>query len=222
MRIAPLVSALALMAIPATAALAQDSATRTPSEFVCELIGDECADGTQPAPEADPVTAEPATGGRAARVSGKSRGFILAKPVSPTSIAKPAAAPTKVTRTARETTGGAGITLPPVDLRLGFTTGSTTLVGRELAEVKSFAAALQSPKLAGRKVRIEGHTDSVGSRASNLALSQARAQAVARTLIAEGVDPMRISAVGYGFDKPLPGRPASAGINRRVEAVLAN
>jgi|GEM_PF-1939997 len=217
MRFTLLVSAFALTAIP-TAAFAQEQ-VRTPSEFVCELVGDECADGTTPEQQADPA-APTVAGGRAARVSGKARGFVLAKPVDPTRVVKPTVATTKVTKSGRDVVGGAGITMPPVDLRLGFTTGSTALVGRELQEVRSFAAALNSPKLAGRKVRIEGHTDSVGSRASNLALSQQRAQAVVRALIAEGVDASRIEAAGYGPDRPLPGRPASAGANRRVEAVL--
>lgn len=224
MRFSLFVSAFALTAIPTAAALAQEQATRTPTQFVCELTGDECPDTAEP-PSASQPPAAVTQGGRPARVSGNSRSFSLARPVDTSAavarVTRPAASPARIAKPAqREVNGGAGITLPPVDLRLNFATGSSELVGRELAEVKSFAAALKSPKLAGRRLRIEGHTDSVGSRASNIILSQARAESVRSQLIAEGVDSSRLEAAGFGFDRPLPGRSASAGANRRVEAVL--
>ena len=62
-------------------------------------------------------------------------------------------------------------------------------------------------------------TDSSGSRAINVSLSQRRAQAVADYLMGQGVAQGRLEVRGFGFDRPLPGRPASARENRRVEAV---
>ncbi|MGF7148209.1 outer membrane protein OmpA-like peptidoglycan-associated protein [Sphingomonas zeicaulis] len=229
MRFTLLASAIALVTVPVTAIQAQEQATRSPSDFVCELTGEDCA--AEPAAEAEaPAAPGPAatttTGGRAARVAGDSRGFVLAKPVDPNAAARPTPKPAPVrvvTNRPKPTMApGGGTVQPRVDLRLGFSTGSSMLVGSELMEVKSFAAALKSPRLAGRRVRIEGHTDSVGSRASNLTLSRERAYAVRQTLIAEGVSADRIEAAGYGFDRPLPGQLASAGANRRVEAVLVN
>lgn len=220
-----LASAIALVALPLTAIQAQEQATRSPSDFVCELTGDDCPVEAAPAPEASGPTSA-TTNGRAARVAGDSRGFVLAKPIDPNTPNRPS-----VNRPKPDAAQVAGMNRPKppvpgaqarVDLRLGFSTGSSMLVGRELTEVKNFAAALKSSRLAGRRVRIEGHTDSVGTRAGNLTLSRERAFSVRQTLISEGVSPDRIEASGFGFDRPLAGLSASAGANRRVEAVLVN
>lgn len=53
------------------------------------------------------------------------------------------------------------------------------------------------------KVRIEGHTDTRGSRWYNKRLSQARANAVREYLIQHGIDPKRLVAVGYGEERPV-------------------
>lgn len=71
------------------------------------------------------------------------------------------------------------------------------------------------------RIRIAGHTDSIGSRAYNKRLSKARASSVMRYLKAKGVtQPM--SAVGYGKTKPVANNATSAGRqrNRRVEIEL--
>jgi outer membrane protein OmpA-like peptidoglycan-associated protein/osmotically-inducible protein OsmY len=69
---------------------------------------------------------------------------------------------------------------------------------------------------------IEGHTDSIGSDAFNLALSNARAQAGVDYLTALGVQPARLFAVGYGETRPIADNGTSAGRtqNRRLEFVL--
>ena len=69
------------------------------------------------------------------------------------------------------------------------------------------------------RVRIEGHTDSVGSDRANLRLSQARADAVRRFLISRGVEGSRLVAVGRGEEVPLDDNSTEAGraVNRRVE-----
>jgi len=68
-------------------------------------------------------------------------------------------------------------------------------------------------------VRIEGHTDSRGSSHYNRRLSRRRAKSVRRYLIGKGVDPGRLSAVGYGEDRPIDTNRTAAGRerNRRVE-----
>jgi len=73
-----------------------------------------------------------------------------------------------------------------------------------------------------RKVRVEGHTDSVGSRPYNLDLSQRRASSVVRSLVVRGVAAARLEAVGYGFDKPVASNatPLGRAKNRRVEFTL--
>ncbi|NNF88072.1 MAG: OmpA family protein [Acidimicrobiia bacterium] len=69
---------------------------------------------------------------------------------------------------------------------------------------------------------IEGHTDSVGSDAFNLALSNARAQAGVDYLTALGVQPARLFPVGYGETRPIADNGTTAGRaeNRRLEFVL--
>ncbi len=77
--------------------------------------------------------------------------------------------------------------------------------------------ALQSvPKLAAL---IEGHTDSDGSDAHNVDLSERRAKSVIAWLVARGVDATRIAPVGKGEGEPIAGNDTSAGraLNRRVE-----
>jgi len=51
-----------------------------------------------------------------------------------------------------------------------------------------------------------GHTDSVGSDAYNLALSDRRAKSVFDYLSSRGVDPSRLKSIGYGEAKPTPQR----------------
>jgi len=71
---------------------------------------------------------------------------------------------------------------------------------------------------------IDGHTDSVGPKGSNQALSERRANAVRDYLIANGIDADRLTAVGYGEDNPIANNRTRAGRkeNRRVEVKLKN
>jgi len=65
---------------------------------------------------------------------------------------------------------------------------------------------------------IEGHTDSVGTEAYNLALSDRRAKSVFDYLTSRGVDPARLSSVGHGELKPIADNATAEGrqLNRRV------
>lgn len=81
-----------------------------------------------------------------------------------------------------------------------------------------------------RRIRVEGHTDNVEIGPSlksrypnNLELSKARANGVVRYLVEKGgLDPSRLSAVGYGDTKPTAANTAEEGRtkNRRVEILL--
>ena len=73
--------------------------------------------------------------------------------------------------------------------------------GGELQVARLADALRQMPD---RNVLIEGHTDSSGSDAYNLELSQRRANAVEDLLIVQGVDPTRVLTRGYG--EQYPGR----------------
>jgi OmpA-OmpF porin, OOP family len=73
------------------------------------------------------------------------------------------------------------------------------------------------------KVVIEGHTDSVGTDAYNKNLSQERAGAVKKYMVEKGgIDANRISAVGYGEERPIASNDTDEGRlqNRRVEAAV--
>jgi len=69
------------------------------------------------------------------------------------------------------------------------------------------------------KVFVEGHTDSTGSRAFNMDLSQRRAQSVVEYLVGKGVSPSRLSPKGYGPDRPIADNGTRVGRakNRRVQ-----
>lgn len=69
------------------------------------------------------------------------------------------------------------------------------------------------------KIEIQGHTDSVGSDADNLRLSELRAQSVRSALSSRGVSPSRITAIGFGESMPVASNDTPAGreANRRVE-----
>jgi outer membrane protein OmpA-like peptidoglycan-associated protein len=72
------------------------------------------------------------------------------------------------------------------------------------------------------RVRIEGHTDSTGSEAYNLALSLRRAQAVQRAMVAAGLQDADIQALGLGKTAPVNDNrtPEQRQQNRRVAIVL--
>jgi lipid-binding SYLF domain-containing protein len=71
------------------------------------------------------------------------------------------------------------------------------------------------------KIQVQGFTDSTGDKDANLKLSQDRADAVASWLADHGIDRSRLSARGYGQDKPVATNSSEAGRkkNRRVELV---
>ena len=103
-----------------------------------------------------------------------------------------------------------------------FDTGSDTLKPGADEVISRLSQFLQNhPDI---KVRIEGHTDSVGSDSYNEELSQRRAQAVATALEARGVSAGRIQAVGRGKAAPVASNQTSAGRqqNRRVEIIFSD
>lgn len=98
------------------------------------------------------------------------------------------------------------------------TENAKTLIDLQLADIaKSFA---------NLRVRIEGNTDSTGSRTTNMKLSRQRAQSVADYLVSTyNMDRNRFIIVGNGPDKPVPGCESNAtkacrDKNRRTEFQL--
>jgi OmpA-OmpF porin, OOP family len=72
------------------------------------------------------------------------------------------------------------------------------------------------------RVEVSGHTDNAGSAADNRALSQKRAEAVVAYLTSKGISERRLTAKGYGPDKPLVENSSKANKqkNRRVEFTI--
>ena len=99
-----------------------------------------------------------------------------------------------------------------------FDVGKSDLRQESIAEVENIRELLvANPNL---KVQINGHTDNSGNAASNKALSLKRASSVVTYLTQKGVDASRLSAKGYGSDRPIVSNDDEMGgreINRRTE-----
>ena len=81
-----------------------------------------------------------------------------------------------------------------------FETGSAVLDGESQAELSRVGRWIAShPEV---QVEVEGHTDDVGSAASNMALSEQRAAAVVDALVAAGALPGQLQSRGYGQTRP--------------------
>lgn len=106
-----------------------------------------------------------------------------------------------------------------VTLYINFDTGKADLKQDGVAAVKEIATLLKTnPTL---KLSVEGHTDNVGDAASNKKLSEARAKSVTTAIVASGIEAARLSAAGFGQDKPVADNRTEEGRakNRRVELV---
>ena len=122
-----------------------------------------------------------------------------AEPTRPVVVtARPATAPESVTPPSPAPVNFAELpTLPDIH----FGTGLVTVGKADAAALDGVVRWLkQNP---GSLVRIEGHTDDLGTSAENLAVGQKRAAAVMQYLVTKGLDPERISIVSYGSDRPV-------------------
>ena len=94
--------------------------------------------------------------------------------------------------------------------------------------IPPFYPTLDSVALVLRKfdrtlIDVDGHTDSVGNAGYNQDLSERRANSVANYLAERGVDPRRMSAMGYGLERPIASNASEIGRaqNRRVEIAIS-
>ena len=104
---------------------------------------------------------------------------------------------------------------------LSFDAGNARIALRSHALLDRVADQLNA-RVAIKRVRIEGHTDDVGTAAANRELSQARADAVREYLIRRGVQPERLQAVGFGNSRPVDTHKTAEARakNRRVELIV--
>lgn len=105
-----------------------------------------------------------------------------------------------------------GIRFPP---------GRSTIDAAASALLKKVQEAINL--FPGASLVVEGHTDSSGSDSANLILSQDRADAVRQHLVdALGLDPEKVSSVGYGESRPVASNETAAGRarNRRIDLII--
>jgi len=126
---------------------------------------------------------------------------------------------------AQETERGVVVNLPDVL----FEFGKADLTGDARTKIRGISDVLNN-SAQGRRVSVEGHTDSIGSEELNQRLSQRRAENVASSLESEGVSTGRVTTKGFGKRYPVaPNKnsdgtdnPSGRAKNRRVEVVIEN
>lgn len=157
-------------------------------------------------------------------VTGGTRGIRLAAP-SGDGSAQPQAAPAAQSSphvASSKPTAVAASANPAVNLTVNFATGSAELTPDAMRTLDELGRALASKDLAGYRFRIEGHTDTVGTRDYNQALSERRAEAVVDYVAKKyGLDAARLQAVGVGETGLLVQTPPQTPEprNRRVQVV---
>ena len=90
-----------------------------------------------------------------------------------------------------------------------FESGSAKLTALSRYELDNIIGALE--QYGTMTLELAGHTDSDGDDASNLTLSQQRADAVQTYLVRKGVNAARLTAVGYGEARPVDTNDTDAG-----------
>lgn len=99
-----------------------------------------------------------------------------------------------------------------------FDSGKSDFKAESIVELENIDKLLASnPNL---KVQINGHTDNLGAAATNKVLSLKRATAVVDYLVSKGITASRLTAKGYGSDRPIVSNDDEEGgreINRRTE-----
>ncbi len=101
-----------------------------------------------------------------------------------------------------------------------FATGKARIKSKSFNLLNQVAQVLKAyPSMT---IMVEGHTDSRGSNSFNLRLSQARADSVREYLIGQGIEDERLTAIGFGEEKPVATNATRSGReqNRRVEFTI--
>jgi outer membrane protein OmpA-like peptidoglycan-associated protein len=103
-----------------------------------------------------------------------------------------------------------------------FTQSEYTLLPESYAELDKLVRVLQADSTL--RIELAGHTDNVGDKRLNLALSEHRAKVVASYLCRHGIADTRITTKGYGGSRPIADNTneAQRAQNRRVELMVLN
>jgi OmpA-OmpF porin, OOP family len=132
-----------------------------------------------------------------------------ARPVEQVAASVPVSHPSPATQVNAAKPTAAGF-------RINFAFNSAVLPESAHAMIDVVAQVMkESPEI---KVRVEGHTDAVGSVDYNVSLSERRALSVGEYLVKVGVDPSRLMLIGKGMAEPLTSNRYDPA-NRRVQFV---
>jgi len=106
-----------------------------------------------------------------------------------------------------------------IALYINFDTGKSIIRDESKPVIDQIVQMMKSNP--GLKIGVEGHTDNVGTPASNKTLSEARAKSVVSAIVTQGVTADRLSLAGFGQDQPIADNNTEEGRarNRRVELV---
>jgi OOP family OmpA-OmpF porin len=111
--------------------------------------------------------------------------------------------------------------LDKMTLRVNFDFNKSVIRAADETELKKAVVFVR--KYPGANVKLEGHTDSIGTEQYNQKLSEQRAEAVQNYLVQKGaVQSANISSVGYGKLRPIADNKTAEGRaeNRRVDIII--
>lgn len=101
-----------------------------------------------------------------------------------------------------------------------FRKGSAALLPESSKELEKVVNLMKlHPKL---KIKVQGHTDSIGNKQQNIVLSEKRAKVVREYIVSKGIKAERIQFKGYGGANPIASNSTESGRqeNRRVEILI--
>jgi OOP family OmpA-OmpF porin len=193
-----------------------------PSPGVCAAIGGVALGGTGVAIGAQTPhsnTKEKSLYGSAGAILGASTGYLICRAMQPEEEPPPPPPPPPAPRAAPPPPP------PPVEEKIVLRGVNFDF---DKADIRPDAAVILDEAASilnanpGKAVRVEGHTDSIGTEVYNQGLSERRAASVKDYLEGKGVDAMRLSTAGFGESNPIAANDTQDGraLNRRVELNL--
>jgi len=114
---------------------------------------------------------------------------------------------------------------PRLNLDIRFSHDSYNVEPSSMQQIEDLAKALTTKRLLGKKIMLEGHTDSNGEKLYNLNLSQRRAESIINILVNNyGLDKSLLDAKGFGESHPVYSNKTAFGksVNRRVTVVFSD
>jgi outer membrane protein OmpA-like peptidoglycan-associated protein len=113
--------------------------------------------------------------------------------------------------------------VPPLAITIPFDFNSASIPPAGVPNLTSIGEALTSPALASDRIRIEGHTDSIGSDQYNLRLSKRRAQSIKQYLVQNfKIAAERLLVIGRGEEEPVAENNTEEGRQKNRRVVLVN